>query len=127
MRFLLIVLAVAGLASCGPIYETNYRYLPPADPLSRPCVSQCLADKGNCRNTQELKAENARLRCERDARDDYERCLFNAKDEQGKTSCHRRSCSENASFAQCEGDYRVCFQSCGGVVEEERVCTFSCP
>ena len=127
MRKLWMLVAALLVVSCGPVYETNYRYVPPADPLSRPCVSQCLADKSGCRHTEELKAENRRLRCEADARSDYERCLFNARDEQGKNSCHRRSCSENASFMQCEADYRVCFESCGGVVEEERVCTFNCP
>lgn len=127
MRKLLVAVLAVLITSCGPIYETNYRYTPPADPLSRPCVSQCLADKGNCRNTQELKAENSRLRCERDARDDYEQCLSNSKGEQGRSSCNRRSCNQSAEFGLCEADYRVCFQSCGGIIEEERVCSFNCP
>lgn len=127
MRNLFLIAMALLVSSCGPIYETNYRYTPPADPLSRPCVSQCLSDKGQCRNIAELKNENANLRCERDARDDYERCLGNAKGEQGKNSCNRRSCSSTADFGSCEVDYRTCFQSCGGVIDTERVCTFNCP
>ena len=121
------LLAAALLMSCGPIYETNYRYTPPSDPLSRPCVTQCLADKSQCRGTTELKAENRRLRCELDARDDYERCLINATGDQGRASCHRRSCGDDVNYGQCDADYRSCFQSCGGVIDEERVCTFNCP
>lgn len=127
MRAIQILWMALLLASCGPIYETNYRYTPPADPLSRPCISQCLADKSQCRNTAELKAENSRLRCERDSRDDYERCLGSAKGEQGRASCNRRSCDQDAHFGMCEVDYRTCFQSCGGIVDEERLCTFNCP
>jgi hypothetical protein len=127
MRHLAIALIALLLAGCGPIYDTTYRYLPPSDPLSRPCITQCLTSRDSCRNVQELKAENSRLRCERDAGDDFERCLFNAKDEQGKNSCRRRTCSESTNLGVCEADYRVCFQSCGGIVEEERVCTFNCP
>lgn len=127
MRAIQILWMALLLASCGPIYETNYRYTPPNDPLSRPCISQCLADKGQCRNTAELKAENSRLRCERDSRDDYERCLGNAKGEQGRASCSRRNCGQDANYGFCEADYRTCFQSCGGSVDEERLCTFNCP
>ena len=127
MRKMLWIAVALLVMSCGPIYETNYRYTPPQDPLSRPCVSQCLADKGQCRNTTDLKAENSRLRCERDSRDDYERCLGSASGEQGRASCNRSSCSGSADYGQCEGDYRVCFQSCGGVISEDRVCTFNCP
>lgn len=127
MRKLFMLIAALLVVSCGPIYETNYRYTPPQDPLSRPCISQCLADKGQCRNTADLKAENQRLRCELEARDDYERCLSNANGEQGRNSCHRRTCSENASYGQCGSDYHTCFQSCGGIIDEERVCTFNCP
>ena len=127
MRKIFMLVAALLAMSCGPIYETNYRYTPPSDPLSRPCVSQCLADKGNCRNTADLKAQNAELRCELEARDDYERCLGNAKGDQGRSSCNRRSCSSHADYGQCEGDYRTCFQSCGGVIDTERVCTFNCP
>jgi len=127
MKNLLAVIAALLVMSCGPIYETNYRYTPPSDPLSRSCVTQCLADKGQCRNTADLKAENQRLRCELDARDDYERCLTNSKGEQGRSSCNRRTCSDNAQYGQCEADYRTCFQSCGGIIDEERVCTFNCP
>lgn len=127
MKNILAVIAALLVVSCGPIYETNYRYTPPSDPLSRSCVTQCLADKGQCRNTADLKAENQRLRCELDARDDYERCLSNSQGEQGRSACSRRTCSDNAQYGQCEGDYRTCFQSCGGIIDEERVCTFNCP
>ncbi len=127
MRAIQILLLTMVLAACGPIYETNYRYTPPSDPLSRPCISQCLADQSQCHNVAELKAENSRLRCERDAREDYERCLGNASGEQGRASCNRRSCNQEPNLSACGVDYRTCFQSCGGVVDEQRVCTFNCP
>ncbi len=127
MQKIISLLAALLVVSCGPIYQTHYRFTPPDDPLARPCISQCLADKGQCRNSAELKAENARLRCERDARDDYEHCIHNASGEQARSSCNRRSCSQSADTGLCEADYRTCFQSCGGLIEPERLCTFNCP
>lgn len=131
MRFLLL-LAVAGLtlAACGPVYETEYRYTPPGDVEGRACVAHCEAGKAQCRVTADLRAENRQLRCEREAAQDFERCLTTQGADPEKSKCHRRYCSEGdagGDRAQCADDYRVCFQGCGGVVDSSQVCTFNCP
>ena len=116
-------------ASCGPIYETEYRYTPPAASEAQSCVSQCEVGKRQCRSSAELKTENRQLRCEKDAANDYELCFTRAGNDQDRNRCQRKSCSSNTHEDQqlCEDDHRVCFQGCGGVVETQRVCTFNCP
>ena len=126
-KILLTLFFTLALAACGPFYSTEYRYQPPADDRGRACVAQCEASKTQCRVNADLRAENRELKCEAQARDDYERCLFNAKGEGGKNSCARRSCSESADTRTCETDHRVCFEACGGVVQSQQVCTFNCP
>jgi hypothetical protein len=129
MRFQTTVVALTALllAACGPIYETQYRYHPPADSEGRACASQCQTSKLQCRDTTELKADNSRLRCEADSRDQYERCLSTSNSEQSRNSCQRRSCSANPDYGICEADYRTCFAGCGGNVDAVQVCTFNCP
>lgn len=126
MKLLWIAMALL-LGACGPIYQTEYRYQPPLDEQGRACVAHCEAGKSQCRVNADLRAENRQLKCESAARDDYERCLFNAKGDSSKTSCLRRRCSEPAASDSCAADHRVCFESCGGVVQSQQVCSFNCP
>lgn len=130
MRILLAALATFLLLSCGPIYETQYRYTPPADAQGRACIAQCEVGKSQCRINADLRAENRQLRCEREARDDFERCLTVQGADPEKSHCQRRICSLSSSGSdqdQCESDHRVCFQGCGGVVSSQQVCSFNCP
>ena len=114
------------LAACAPVYETQYRYTPPANADGRACAAQCQSSQLQCRDSEEAKADNRRLRCESIARDDYERCLSTATTEQGRSACQRRLCSEPAKAEICEADYRSCYATCGGAVEATQVCTFNC-
>ena len=124
--FLLMLLALAA-AACGPIYETEYSYHPPADPQSRACIAQCNSGKEHCRVSADDKAENERLRCNVEASDEYERCLLRAGNDDARKQCSKRSCYESTDTSICEADFRSCFQSCGGIVESRQVCTLNCP
>lgn len=130
MRAILLVVAGLMLVSCGPIYQTEYRYTPPADSQGRACVAHCDVGKSQCRITADLRAENRQLRCERESAQDFERCLTTQGADPEKSRCQRRICSESSASsdrAVCEDDHRVCFQGCGGVVDSTQVCTFNCP
>lgn len=130
MRAILLVVAGLLLASCGPMYETQYRYSPPADSEGRACVAHCDVGKTQCRINADLRAENRQLRCEREAAQDFERCLTTQGADPEKSKCHRRLCSESSASSDrsaCEDDHRVCFQGCGGVIDSTQVCTFNCP
>ena len=128
MKRLLVAMLLALVAvACGPIYSTEYNYRPPADDQGRACIAQCNAGKTTCRSNADLKAENERLRCEQDASSEYRRCQNRAVNDAARAECVERSCNFEADTGICEGDYRICFQSCGGVVESRQVCTFNCP
>ncbi len=124
---LALLVSLAAASACGPIYNTEYRYVAPEGGEASACLERCDVSKKQCRVTADLRAENAQLRCERDARDDYERCLANAQGEAGRSSCTRRSCSRSSDSGECKSDYDICFQACGGVINSERVCSFNCP
>ena len=67
--------------------------------------------RDHCRSwdwvAEQLRAENRQLRCDRDARDDYERCLGNAKGDSARGSCFRRSCASSTDTAVCDNDHRI--------------------
>jgi hypothetical protein len=129
MRVLVVAALTLAAAACGPFYSTEYNFIPPSDPHSRACISQCNSDKTQCRANAQASAENEQLRCQVDAGNDYERCLNKAGNDDARKKCSKRSCYANADSANaiCDGDFRGCFQSCGGTVESHQVCTFNCP
>lgn len=127
MRIIHAALVVCAVTGCGPVYNTEYLYNPPADPQSRACIAQCNTNKMLCRGNADLKAENERLRCDLQANGDYDRCLNRAVNDAARAQCVKRSCYSTAESAICEDDFRTCFQTCGGVVESRQVCSFNCP
>lgn len=127
-RTLVLLLTGLLLAACGPIYNTEYNYIPPADPESRACIAQCNGNKSQCHANADLRAQNERLRCDVDASIDYERCLGHAANDAARAQCVKRSCSGgDANYSRCDDEFRICFQSCGGIVQSRQVCTFNCP
>lgn len=126
-RILATVIAALVISACGPIYNTEYTYIPPADTDSRACIAQCNNSKGQCQNNAQLRADNERLRCDVDASIDYERCIGHAANDAARAQCVKRSCAGgDVDDSRCDADFRVCFQSCGGIVQSRQVCTFNC-
>ena len=128
MNKLFALAAALTIAACGPVYETQYDYIPPHDRGAQGCLAQCNANKSQCRTTQSTQAENERLRCELDARQEYDHCQGRAVNGAERDKCTQRSCSApSANSAQCDEDFRICYAGCGGTVESHQVCTFNCP
>ena len=128
-RVAVVVALTLAAAGCGPIYSTEYRFIPPSDAQSRACIGECNAGKNQCRASAQNKAENERLHCEVDAGNDYEHCLTSARSDDARHNCSKRSCyaSSDSDNALCDSDFRGCFQSCGGTIETQQICTFNCP
>lgn len=116
--------AVALLSGCGPIYDTQYTFIPPDDGNGRACVYQCENGKQQCEELEELKEES----CEERAEAEYARCeerIYRRKGRDPKwNECYRESCSSDSE--RCETNYRSCYQSCGGKVNAETVCVANC-
>jgi hypothetical protein len=118
-----VVLGALVLTSCGPIYETRYTFSPPRSGEGRNCTYQCEHSKQQCREIEEMRAQ----RCEEHSRWETERCQRDLE-RRGKKehwySCGGDSCS--ADYDRCESSYRSCYESCGGRVNSEEVCTMNC-
>lgn len=113
--FSLILVAVL-LVGCGPIYNTQYNYQPPKSQVGVMCVATCEANRGTCRQMQDIQKEN----CEERADRDYHWCLKH-KDPK---DCYRQSCFSD--YTVCDDQYRSCYQGCGGKITATQVCVAFC-
>jgi hypothetical protein len=113
--WLLILPGLYLFTACGPIYQTEYSFIPPTNEQGRACVFQCENGKLQCAQIEDMRKE----RCDDRAEHEYYRCQ-----DRGEKYCYRESCS--ADYENCESRYRGCFQSCGGKVESKQVCTAFC-
>lgn len=127
MKIISLIFLLATVSACGPIYSTEYIYSPPEDAQARACIAQCNTAKTNCRSMADLKAENERLRCDLEAGSRYQHCLNRAGSDAGRAECIRQSCYTPADGEICDADFRICFQSCGGMIESRQTCSFNCP
>lgn len=117
IKLLGALLFCAALSACGPVYDTQYTFLPPEDSTGRACVFQCDNSKLQCQQLQDQSAELCESRAERE----YDRCV----DKYGEKKCYRDYCS-SSDHERCETQYRSCYQSCGGNVRSETVCVAFC-
>lgn len=138
--WLLAMLGAVALAACGPVIETKYDYLPPANSGGMQCVAGCqqaqnqcnqyAAESANqCRYDEERRAEEEY----RDARERYDREMllhvadpnkFAKPSEPSKSYPSYYRCEDTA--AQCVPNFNMCYRSCGGQVAERQVCVANC-
>ncbi len=136
----LAALALLALAACGPIYDTDYSFIPPGDTGGRMCVNDCLQQKAYCENRAEMRRRDAEMRRERclaDARDEAEYAYRRYKRERRadnkpiKKTPHdfmRSSYCPSVPYADdsCEEYHRICYVNCGGRVLETKTCVLNC-
>lgn len=110
-------LLVAGcLSACGPIYKTNYSYMPPKSSQGMMCITNCTSAQTNCEQLEELKKEN----CEHQSEIEYQLCKNS-----GDKYCIHKSCY-SSEYGRCRSKFNECYQSCGGTVTTQQVCTAFC-
>ncbi|WP_168220338.1 hypothetical protein [Azospirillum thermophilum] len=130
-RFLLFAV-LALLGACGPIYETQYSFIPPNSTEGRMCVGQCQQGRTICRQGCTLEQQACRNDAKTRAMMDYQAYVNrqtaekkpikkSPSDFEQTWACGNSSCEE-----RCESDYRGCFSSCGGQVIAQQVCTMFC-
>ncbi len=115
-KLLFIILIPNLLTACGPIYSTSYSYLPPRSSQGMMCISNCTSAQGNCEQLEELKDQN----CRQQAEFAYQLCK-----NRGEKDCYHSSCYSSRSD-HCTYRFNECYQSCGGTVTPQRVCTAFC-
>lgn len=134
------LVALFGLSACGgPRYQTVYDYTPPAASEGRMCLNQCLDSKTYCeRSGQQVRLEQKKMCLQqesaradaafhdylRDMKEAGEKIEKDYYDFYRKYSCN--SYSSQASDPACEGNYRACYQNCGGQVRARTFCVANC-
>jgi hypothetical protein len=131
-RLLAPLLLVLTLAACGPIYDTQYHFTPPADPMGRQLVGQCRMSRDMCRQNCEMRE----MSCKSEARSygmrEYHRYVEQRRREKAPIKRSPDSfvsdyhCSSSSCVDSCDGGYRACYVESGGTVRAQRVCTAFC-
>lgn len=110
---------------CGPVYDTTYRFTDPTSAFGRECVEGCKDQKEACSEIERDRKESCDERQQAQMRDCEERIAREKQRGPKWTECGKTAaCTENTS--RCDEMYRTCFRSCGGGVEEEKVCVAFC-
>ncbi len=139
-KWLLAMLSVAALTACGPVIETHYDYLPPANSGGMQCVAGCQEAQNQCNQyaaeaTNQCRYDEER-RVEREyseAKERYDRDLllyaaspekFSKPTEPTKGYASYYQCDNQAS--QCAPNFNMCYRACGGQVSERQVCVANC-
>jgi hypothetical protein len=128
-RYLLLTLATLTLMGCGPIYQTHYDYQLPHSERGKMCVNECLQAKSTCEQMNRMNEESCRDRELKAARYEYQ--AYRDRQERHhqpvKKSVedfnHGYRCNQSSD---CEASYKMCYQNCGGVIKENRVCVAFC-
>ena len=113
------------MTACGPIYDTSYVLTPPKSGSGGSCVSECGYRENSCKRWVRDRYE----RCEEynrvQSRDCAERIRYEKNRNPKWTECGNVEACDS-SESSCEAEYRDCFQSCGGRVEEVKKCIMNC-
>ncbi|MBK1649482.1 hypothetical protein CKO36_12960 [Rhabdochromatium marinum] len=122
-----VVCASLCLTACGPIYKTDYTYIPPEDSASRQCLNQCLGMQADCRARAEDRATRENTACQQNAMVNYSVCLATAKTEADRNRCSASSyCNRQPDLSPCDADYRACYRNCGGTIISQQRCISGC-
>ncbi|MFO1712564.1 hypothetical protein QOT31_23960 [Pseudomonas aeruginosa] len=110
-----LLLPLLGLAlllgGCGP--SVSYSYIPPTSDAGLHCVSQCNAEKRQCKTLAKLqqRQDDALYQAQSTA---YNYCMQNS-DKKKRKSCPYPQ--RNFDFGDdCQDEHRSCYQSCGGTI-----------
>ena len=126
-----VMLALAALlAACT---STEHVFTPPDTAEGKACVADCQRAQQSCRRDQDRRANRALQQCEAEATRrekqckmqapiEYAACLkFARTDEERKAcvlaDCEQPACHHSPNYGLCDGDFRVCFQTCGGKID----------
>jgi hypothetical protein len=118
-----ILFFLVAAVGCGPVYQIKYDYLAPESAEGRGCTQQCENSKFQCEEMVNKEFEQERLSLVQA----YRTCrLSETSGARSPILCIDQSKTIQPDYSQCLADYKRCFQSCGGRVEERNVCIKNC-
>ncbi|MBI2785372.1 MAG: hypothetical protein HYX60_03305 [Legionella longbeachae] len=128
--FIFSIMSLVGtLSACGPMYKTEYNFIPPQSDISKMCTAQCVQAQNDCQQNCRVNTQNCIMRAQQSAFFEFNRY----KEEQARRGMlinkslrdFDKSSSCNVS-CNCESTYRSCYSACGGEVQERQVCVAFC-
>ena len=129
---LLSLFMALGLAACGPLYETQYSFIPPNTPQGAMCVGQSQMVEQMCHQRCDMVEDHCRDEENREAERMYHRYLEDCARDRKKPEHgleyfrHYHSCHEIRCNDICNEDFRFNFSNCGGQVIAQQVCIAFC-
>jgi len=129
LSLIFFVLSLGMLAGCGPIYNTEYAYVPPKSNMGKMCIAQCTQGKNMCEQMCQMQNDNCRMQARMEAREEYREYRHDRREE-GKRI--RRNVSDFDQGGRCdrpcgcEPQFNSCYSACGGQVLERQVCVAFC-
>lgn len=131
-RLFILLFLMPILVSCGPIYDTQYKYSAPPTSAGKACAVGCLDTMSACK----VKCEINQAECEKqktlEMDRDYLGYLEGQKSKGEVATKDRsdfessRSCSISVCIMECGETHRICYSTCGGDVIQTRICTAFC-
>jgi len=129
---IITLLLLLSLASCGPIYTTEYEIVPPQTEYGSMCANNCVYMKSNCTRSckdqndqcyriKQLEAQNRYL-YEEVRRDK----LSPVKQRSNIEFYDSTRCDDSSCLRGCTIDYHICHKNCGGDVIAYSRCTAFC-
>ena len=128
------------LSACGPQIQTHYDYTPPASPQGMQCLSSCQTSTTQCQADVEYRKGQCRADAERDAefdflqrKNDYQIAIGRFQVDPVKYPLPEKPQRPYVSTYHCdnvsntcEAQFRTCYRSCGGQIQERQVCVANC-
>lgn len=122
LRSLVILCIVTLLYGCGPNYKTMYHYVPPHDSKALDCTEDCARKQRFCYCQCGKKLDE----CENGLYDPQKRDRYAHADSDRKQTA--LSCEQhfNNCNNECDLNFRLCYNTCGGTVVIENRCIHNC-
>mgnify|MGYP001437329553 CR=1 FL=1 len=117
------------ISACGPIYNTEYTYVPPKSKVGKMCISQCQQNKMMCEQLNESRKDACLAKVRQDALYEYELYKLNQEKLKQPVLKSPRNFEKNwkcSQTSQCQTNFKTCYESCGGEIHTHQVCTAFC-
>lgn len=126
---ILSALLMAALVGCGPIYRTDYNYMPPKSSAGKMCISQCLQNKSICEQSCQVSNENCKERAHEDALLQY--ATYRADQARNNQPIKKSVNDFDTSYrcnqsCDCAPAFNSCYSACGGQIQTNKVCVAFC-
>jgi len=117
-----------------PRFATRYDYSPPPDAQGKLCLINCQSSQNQCSQINQLQESQNRQNeamqeqdCQRQAAN-YNQCVrFRGYGYCQQPSCFRGPVIVSSSQTlDCQAQYNLCYQTCGGTVTSKRECVANC-